>query len=159
MIKSLQDWAMVLSGLAVLGSLCEVILPGGSFRKYIRLGIGMLLVLGLLSPVRGILNGNWDVKESVTTERYRETKEMEEKQREEILRVYRENLNRRICSILLDCGIPSEVYCRVGEEERNFGEIEHIRVLVEDEGVEAERVYEILQRELSVAPDRIAVTS
>ncbi len=158
MIKALQDWAMVLSGLAVFGSLCEVILPEGSFQKYIRLGLGMLLVLALLSPVRDFLHQGWRGDKEVTKERYRETEKMEEKQREEILRVYKANLNQKILSVLEGQGFSGTVQCRVGEEEKNFGEIDHIWILAENEGVDAEQIYEILQKEFSIAPSRITVS-
>lgn len=158
MIKALQDWAMVLSGLAVFGSLCEVILPEGSFQKYIRLGLGMLLVLALLSPVRDFLHQGWSEDQKVIKERYETTEKMEEKQREEILRVYKANLNQKILSVLQGHGFSGTVQCRVGEEERNFGEIEHIWILAEGRGVDESRIYEILQKEFSIAQSRITVS-
>lgn len=157
MIMALQDWAMVLSGLAVFGSLCEVILPGGSFQKYIRLGIGMLLVLALLSPVRVFLHRGWDKDKSIAKERYQETEKMEERQREEILRVYKAGLEQKILSALEARGFSGSVQCRVGEEERNFGAIEHIRILSENEKPDESQIYEILQKEFSIAPDSISV--
>lgn len=157
MIKALQDWAMVLSGVAVFGSLCEVILPEGSFQKYIRLALGMVLVLALLSPVREFLLEGWRDNEEMIQERYQKTEEMEETQREEVLRIYKTRLNQKILSTLQRYGISGKVECVVGEKEKNFGEIEEVQVWASEQ--DSPKIYEILQKEFSIAESRIVILS
>ena len=159
MIKALQDWAVVLSGLAVFGALCEEILPEGSFQKYIRLGLGMLLVLVLLSPLQNLFRQDWEITESKKRWAYRETRVMEEKQREEILRIYQLKLNRKMTEVLKE-SVPDFsglVQCHVSEDEESFGNIEHVSVIAEGSGAEIRQIQHALKEGFRLSPEQITV--
>ncbi len=160
MIRALQEWAMVLSGVAVFGSLCEVILPEGSFQKYIRLGLGMMLVLALLSPIRGLLHQEWETDEKMESRNaYRMTENMEEKQKKEILRVYQGNLERKILSALQGKlpDFSGEIQCMVEENREEFGIIREVLIFPEKEGVDEEKIQRILTEEFGIAEEQITL--
>ena len=60
MLDGLRSWAMMISGVVVFGSMCEVILPDGEFQKYIRLAIGIMLIFALVSPFAKVLKVTTD---------------------------------------------------------------------------------------------------
>ncbi len=158
MIKELQDWAMILSGLAVFGSMCEEILPEGSFQKYIRLGLGMLLVLALLTPITQMIHQEWSMEELGIHHAEEEIGSTEEKQREEILRVYKEKLSQKILSVIqsVEPEFEGEVYCDVGDKEDDFGRIEHVTITSKGE-VDAEGIRRIIKQEIELEEERISI--
>lgn len=160
MIASLQEWAMVLSGVAVFGSLCEVILPEGSFQKYIRLGLGMVLVLAMLSPVRELLHQEWRVAEESGQRRaYQDAEAMEERQREDVIRIYQENLNQQMLASLEAkiSGFSGSVSCSVETEQENFGVIRKVLILSDIEEVDRGEILRILREEFGVASEQITI--
>ncbi len=160
MLEMLRDWAMVLSGVAVFGSLCEVILPEGSLQKYIRLGLGMLLVLALISPFQKFLQKDFaGMDGSGGIHAYWERENMEEKQKQEVLHFYRENLSQKMEQTLREefPGFSGEVTCKVEEENpEKFGQILQIRVEADGNGT-AEQIREVLCREYGVEKNQVEV--
>ncbi len=160
MIASLQEWAIVLSGIAVFGSLCEVILPDGSFQKYIRLGMGMILVLALLSPIRDLLHQDWQMDTGNGQNRgYREAEAMDERQREEVLSLYRENLNQKMMSSIQAKHpmFSGKVQCIVDEEEENFGAIREVLISSDTKNVDAKEIQRILKEEYGITAEQITL--
>ncbi|MBO5363844.1 MAG: stage III sporulation protein AF [Clostridia bacterium] len=161
MVTMLRDWAMVLSGVAVFGSLCEVILPDGSFQKYIRLGLGMVLVLTLISPLQELLHHDFDIGNFQSgTYAYLERETMEEEQRKEVMIIYRENLNQKMQQTLITefPGFSGRVSCSVEEENpEEFGKILRVQVLLEHGTGKAEEIQKILSREYGVLKTQVEV--
>ncbi len=162
MLTMLREWAMVLSGVAVFGSLCEVILPEGSFQKYIRLGLGMMLALTLISPLRELLHHDFDAGSfSPEIAAYSEREVMEETQRQEVMKLYRERLNQKMEQTLTE-EIPDfagAVLCDVEEENpEKFGMILSVRVLLENETAAKEQIQETLSREYGVSAGQVEIT-
>ncbi len=164
MINMLRDWAMLLSGVVVFASICEVLLPDSSFQKYIRLSVGLLLVLTLISPLRQLLNiklpETMDNKNNSIA--YAERENMEERQKKEVMRAYKAGLNKKmLLSIESRLGdIPAEIRCKVDEEnEESFGMIEEVQILVDvsESGDITQNVMEILKRDYGLEEKRVKV--
>ena len=161
MLETLRSWAMVLSGVAVFGSLCEVILPEGSFQKYIRLGLGMILVLALISPFQELLHQDFDdrsFQRGYTA--YLERESMEEEQKKAVIAFYKENLNRKMQSTLV-AEIPDftgEISCSVEEEEpERFGEILRVWIQAKDENVALDEICKVLNQEYGILETQVEV--
>lgn len=129
MTEIFRSWVLLLSGIIVFGSICEMILPSGVYKKYIRLAIGLMLVLSLLSP---FTEGDADITVEIPeySGEYTRDATAEQSQRADILRIYKQKL----CdSIKEEIGGGCEIECEVCEEENNFGSIENIRIVADRE--------------------------
>ena len=136
MLELLKDWAMALAGIIVFGSVCEVILPGGVFQKYVRLAVGLMLILALTAPITKLLGVDIqaDFFQEEQAKAYQQRAAMETRQKAEVMRVYKKNLCQKLAMTLQ--GIfdeeEFEVRCEVEEKnEENFGEIQQVLVLVQ----------------------------
>lgn len=133
-MEALKEWAMLLAGVMIFGSLCEALLPAGGISKYIRLTIGLLLVLTLIAPVMHWMEDGLDlgVLDTPNQTASAQAEEMGEKQRQEVIRLYKKNLEGKIKETLAG-GIGNSsftVHCTVQEEEGDqFGEIESVTVV------------------------------
>lgn len=58
----MAEWVLSVAGIAILSVICDVILPEGETRKYIRTVFGIAVTLVIVQPVVGLLSGNttWD---------------------------------------------------------------------------------------------------
>ncbi len=58
----MAEWVLSVAGIAILSVICDVILPEGETRKYIRTVFGIAVTLVIVQPVVVLLSGNtaWD---------------------------------------------------------------------------------------------------
>ena len=65
-------WVVTVAGIAILSVLCDVILPEGQTRKYVKTVFGVVVTLVIVQPLIGLLNGNfsfsWSVADDVSTD-------------------------------------------------------------------------------------------
>lgn len=145
MTDFLREWTLALAGIIVFGSLCEMILPDGVYKKYIQLAIGLMLCIALLSPLKsGKIKTEYgffeeDIKAS--------SKDYDKAQKDEVLKVYKNKLAESIRGELSGSfGAECEVICNVSGDEEDFGTIKDIEITAEaknakisDEAIEAIR--------------------
>ncbi len=126
MLEFLRNLALSVSGIVVFGSLCEMILPNGVYKKYIHLTIGLVLVISIISPV---LNFDTDIDVS-----YIDTDKMEEAQKDDVIRLYKKNLainmKKQIEAI---AGVDFDIKCDVYDTQEDFGKIKNIWITVDAE--------------------------
>lgn len=136
-MEFLKNWAITVAGVVVFGTICEVILPNGVFRKYVRLTIGMILVLSLLSPLQKWMHGDVDLEKiELSREAYEQRSDMEEVAQKEVIRLYRTNLNTKMQNVIHAYlgEISVEVRCDVEESNPDtFGTILWVTVLTDRE--------------------------
>ena len=164
-MELMKSWAITLAGIVVFGSACEVILPDGIFRKYIRLSIGMVLILTLLSPVQDLLKkGESYEMPKISRQAYTQRNDMEKTQREQVLELYQKNLNTKmqksISSRLGECIF--ELQCKVEEESPDtFGTILNVYVLTkqEEKADFVQEVKTILYQDFGVSKEKVTVLS
>ena len=164
MLEMLKDWAMTIAGIVIFGSICEVILPGGTFQKYVRLAIGLMLILTLISPVQQLLHMEWspDYFTGDHVAAYQQRAEMEERQKKDVIRAYQQNLAQKMqVSIRARLGpIPAEVRCQVEESDpERFGTVTEVLVIVDAERNldVTDQVEEILERDYGIGKKQITV--
>ena len=52
-----MSWVLTVAGVAVLTVLCDIIIPDGKNRKYIKTVLGVVVTLVIVQPLIGLFNG------------------------------------------------------------------------------------------------------
>lgn len=52
-------WVVTVAGMAILSVLCDVILPEGQTRKYVKTVFGIVVSLVIIQPIVGLFNGDF----------------------------------------------------------------------------------------------------
>lgn len=162
-MSAIKDWIMKLAGVMVLCSVCEIVMPSGEMKKYIRFVVGLVTVLVVTSPVANL--SKFDAFREFPE--FRETmssRDIYEKtgthDREEIIRLYREKLCENMKKELESGGIEgtlrvdAEIF---GNEGERFGQIVSVKVTAYEISVDTDLIYKILKREFGVSADRVGV--
>lgn len=150
-----ENWALALSGVIVFGSMCEMIMPSGVYKKYVHLTIGIMLVLTVLKP---ITNFKGDIKTEISDStgeyaEYTEYTSAEMRQRDEIIKIYKAKLCEKIKATAGDEEV--EVKCEICEEEQDFGKIESI--CIESKNLIDKDIKNILAKDYGIVAERIIV--
>jgi stage III sporulation protein AF len=58
MLAWLSDWLKGIIAIVLMASLIDLILPGKAMQRYVRLVVGLLILVTLLSPILKLLNGD-----------------------------------------------------------------------------------------------------
>ncbi len=131
-MELLRNWAMTMAAILVLSSMCEILLPEGNFQKYVRLTIGIVLVIALVAPLKGCMEHPPELKEiPIEAEEVRSF--AEKKQNKDIIKLYRANLEQSMQTVLssgVDC-LVLKVVCTVDETEKHWGAIQKVTVTVD----------------------------
>lgn len=135
---------MTVAGVVIFGSICDMLLPEGTFRKYMRLAIGLILILTMVNPIQQLLHNPLSLP-SFSYENqaaYRQHEEMEEMQQKEIMTVYKKRLEEKIMTSVRAMFGNCQGYanCRIEtDDERRFGTIQAVTiVLKQDEKIGTE---------------------
>ncbi len=143
----LRQWILTIAGTIIIGSLCDMIVPESSIKKYVRLVTGLILVLAVVGPFTDISPGEiGSLGEEETRRRAVEFQNsLGERERFEVIRLYREKLCSSIENdIKTEENEDIEVKVQVEEDdEKRFGEIIGVSVVLRDESVQGERYKQI----------------
>lgn len=125
MSEAIRSWIMVLAGVIVFGSVCEMILPSGAYKKYVQLAIGLMLVLAVIKP---FADDGFSAMESVSvSSAYDDAMKMDERQREDIIKIYKNRLAEKMSAEIKDvAGVEFMLRCEVSEDEENFGSVKKV---------------------------------
>lgn len=63
------QWVVTVAGIAILSVLCDIILPDGQTRKYIKTVIGVIVTLVMLQPLANLLSESF-IKSNYQSEGY-----------------------------------------------------------------------------------------
>ena len=163
-MDGLKEWSMTIAGIVVLGSACEVIMPDDSFRKYVRLAIGLILVMVFISPLKEFLHkGAQTEYPQLSYTSYQQREEMKDVQNDEVIRLYQKNLNSKIKGALSNRigKTPFQVRCTVETEKPDtFGTINHVLVIMDaDCNINVSQlVKECLSQDFGVNKTNVTVT-
>ncbi len=62
------QWVVTVAGIAILSVLCDVILPEGQTRKYIRTVFGVVVTFVIVQPLVGLLGGQLSIDNNTDTD-------------------------------------------------------------------------------------------
>lgn len=159
MIEAIRQWATILAGVLVFGSLSLVLLPEGKFHRPIRMTLGLLLTLALLKPVQGWREESIPDMEHFQRNQTDRREEIEGKQKGQVAHLFRQKLESQMKETLRQEGWETvkAVQCPIEEEDQeHFGKIKEVLVLVEDVS-RADSIKEFLQKEYEVPREKVTV--
>ena len=55
------QWVITVAGIAILSVLCDVILPEGQTRKYVKTVFGVVVTLVIVQPIVGLFSDGWSL--------------------------------------------------------------------------------------------------
>ncbi|XEC92851.1 stage III sporulation protein AF [Paenibacillus tarimensis] len=131
----LSDWLRQIIAIILLAGIIDLLLPSSVYQRYVRLVVGLLILLTLLSPVLRLLQGDFNTKLDDMTEwpivantgKMQELESIQEQGRrlqEERMKKAEQLTERRLASVLLEqlpnvTGYPlADVEVRIVRNER-----------------------------------------
>ena len=132
-----KAWVMSMSAIIIFGSMCEMILPDNSYKKYVHLAIGLMLIMSVLKP---IVNREIDIKAEIPTGDYKTEKTAEKNSKEDIARIYKSKIKERLA---LETGLEKAEFDIEICEEDEFGKIEKICIKT-SKRIEGEKIDTIM---------------
>ncbi len=159
----IREWIVQIAGIIILGSLCDMIMPGGEMKKYVKLVVGLLLAFTVVKPIVNFSGEEFrvDIPQSTHMKAIEMQKSFDEIQQKEVLRLYKRNLAEKISMEIENVvGCGSEVEVEVCEKTNvNFGNIEFVSVVL-DVDVETKNyntVKQIIGEKFGVDEEKIEV--
>lgn len=159
----LKGWAQLISGAIIFTALCEILLPQGSTKKYIRLILGMILTLAIIKPMESFSSANfsYDLFDFEKSLAYKTADEKEKSESELIIKLYKENLEDNIKKRLKkDVNADFFLDISVSEDSKNFGEIKNALIKVyQQDGFRDFRkeIYSIMKNDFGVDEEKIVL--
>ncbi len=92
MSDALRMWILTLSGIIVFGSLSEMLLPGGVYKKYVQLAVGLMLTTAVLKP---LAEGFPEEVSLPAMNAYEQSMDMDTKQRADVLKILSSTAERQ----------------------------------------------------------------
>lgn len=111
-MEELKRWAFSVAATVVFGTVAETALPGGDYKKYIHLALGLVLLLNLAAPIIGFVSdggallGEYAAEfDAAVQSTETDAAETEKMQKSEIAKIYKSTLESRIAAeIKSACG-------------------------------------------------------
>ena len=141
-----EGWVLNIVAAIIFVIIIEIILPGGSTRKYISLVTGLMVMFVIINPFVHLMSGGYDL-DLVSSEMSRaiavrdvenQAKKLKEGSREGLTVLYKNNLEQGVARQVIDAGFAGQVRANVEVDENyeseSFGSILGIRVVVDDTG-------------------------
>ena len=124
-MEFLKSWTSAIAGTIIFTALCEMIVPDGNMKKYVRMCLGMLVMITLIKPLSNINLSSYaeNLFDYDKTLAYSQQKNYTEEERTIIKELYQEKLEGKIKETL-ENKINAEITARVDaetEDEKNFG--------------------------------------
>lgn len=128
MVSCFSNWTQGIIVAVIIASIIEIILPQGNNKKYIRVVIGMYILLAIVSPIIGkISNGKINLAEVIDTSSYATEMEkssnkinskLEANSSRSIKDIYIENLENDIKNNLKQKGYKvTSIYITANDDE------------------------------------------
>lgn len=168
-MDTVREWAYSVAAVVVFGTLAETLMPGGAYRKYIHLVLGLILILSMIRPVSSLLGGDTAPGDVLDfgigyTDSQSRTDYIENRQREDVINIYVRTLENNIKSRLeTKYGLHGEIISvdvkASADSGGDYGAVEEVSVAVTEKGAAlhseiTETVFSITEaREINVTVD------
>lgn len=158
-MEILGRWCVKIAGVVILSALCDGILPSGNIKKYVRILLGIVLILCVCEPFAEKIQPDFFIAEENNENFKIET--VTEKECERVLRLYRANLEKKMTEDLKNSGFECEFEFNIDVETtdgKNFGQIRGIVVTaIGYDGTQDDKIEEILSEKYGVPKNNVAV--
>lgn len=137
-MDQLRQWAYSVAVTVVFGTLAETVLPTDSYKKYIRLILGMILLLTLTKPAFALVRGGFadaaDYAASFASAAERTEQDahaIEERQKRDVVKIYKDALESSVAAGLeRECGVkPVSVEAEISDSA--FGSVEGMVITID----------------------------
>ena len=138
-MAGLRDWAYSVAVTVVFGTLAETVMPNNTYKKYIHLILGLLLLLTLTKPAVNLIAmggvgeyvGEYAAAfNSAAAASEEAADEIEDRQKSDIIQIYKSTLESSIASgIESACGVaPESVRVDIADTDVStvYGRIERV---------------------------------
>lgn len=134
----LREWIWQIVGIIILSAVCDMIVPGGEMKKYVKLVMGLVLVVAVIRPIINLPTITLAEMERAETQRNAtELKNrLTEREQFNVIKIYKEKVCQNIENKLsLPKNVSVDVKVEVEEEDdKEFGNITSVTVLVYSDG-------------------------
>lgn len=137
-METVKTWCVKIAGLLILSVICDGILPSGDVKKYVRILMGLILTICVCSPLAFELKDEFLIEDTREKSFY-DIEKMEEKERENVLRLYKANLAKKMHEDLTEVIEGCEFEFQIEVETRDmddFGKLKGVIVTVITENEE-----------------------
>ena len=99
-----KEWTGGIAAAIIFASLCEIMLPSGNMKKYVKLMLGIILSVSMLKPLADNGFNKWSEKlfEFERSFAYTEHEEMDEDEKQAVIALYTEKLEQAVKNKLSD---------------------------------------------------------
>lgn len=161
-MELIREWIMRIAGITALGAVCDIIMPDGNMKKYVKMVVGLVLVLAVISPLTQITPEISDIKiPEITQRKAAELKNtIAEKEYQQIIMLYGEKLEKSIENkIYSDFGCESEANVSIEEKDNEaFGNITQVFITIPPEKkVDIEKIKATVSKGFGVETTNINV--
>lgn len=160
-MEAVKGWLFAIAGVVVLSSIGDGVLPKGSVKKYVRLLFGVILIIVICSPLSSGFKQSIRISERYAA--FSEAENMEERERETVLRLYKANLIKKMTTSLAAVNETAEFEIVLDIETLNmeeFGKIKGTTVTVKTDDEEFcanDAIEEIISTGYGVPRKNIAI--
>lgn len=163
-MEFLKGWTSAIAGTIIFTALCEIIVPDGNMKKYVRMCLGMLVMITLIKPLSNINLNSFteNLFDYDKTLAYSQQKNYTKEERELIKELYQGKIEGKIKETL-EKKINAEITARVDAEtkaEENFGEILSLYIIVsQKDGFwdYADEIKKILKEDFGISEDKVTL--
>ena len=129
----MRGWALSVAGAVIFGAVCELLLPAGEIKKYVKIVLGLVLVFAVISPFASfsgddMLAGALKLEEKIVF-----SPAVQANETAQIIRVYKQKLNGKMEQAVGEklTGMDVTVRCEAESEiEGRYGEITGVQVML-----------------------------
>lgn len=136
-MELIREWIMRIAGITALGAVCDMIMTAGNMKKYVKMVVGLVLVLAVISPITQMTPKLSNIKiPEITQRKALELKNtIAEKEYQQIVMLYGEKLEKSIENkIYSDFGYETEAKVNVEEkDDKTFGNITWVFITIPPE--------------------------
>ncbi len=158
-----REWILQIVGVIALGAICDIIMVNGEMKKYVKPILGFVLVFVIIRPISALSTDKIriDVLQDSIGKTIEITKELDEKQKTDIVKIYEQRLEEKIREcVKVKYNVDSDVFVKVYRDENKFGIIEKVKLEVRLENggtVNTESIRRYIKEEFGVNIDGIKV--
>ncbi len=158
----LREWIMQVAGITILGSACDMIMPDGEIKKYVRMVVGFVLVFFIIKPVVNITPQTFAVSiPQGTRARAVELKNnFDEEQQKIIFNLYREKLQKSVENEIFTqfrCDVKAEVEVEE-KNEVSFGDIKKMKLIIKKgDSISEDELCSMIHKKFGVSFHKIQV--
>ncbi|MEG6568162.1 stage III sporulation protein AF [Thermoanaerobacterium thermosaccharolyticum] len=136
-----KNWILQIAYISILAIVFELLIPSSNMKKYVKVVIGLTIMIAIINPILGFLKNGVDVNSTLEREyNYNSidinsmTKQAEIERNKLIVDEYKKRLNEQIKERILDIIDASdvEVESTIIEDlnDKNFGVIKNVHVVL-----------------------------